>query len=422
MKVIQPFFLGGAGGLALALAIAIGLYLSPLRKALYLDMDPEISDLRMRMDRIQERLLADEMGIAEAAAANQSADSLKGAQAGSWKEYRHWRNRMGDISRAHDRATPAGFANWAYSLRIWFFPAAALLALLPGLFLAVRAARRPRGTRPSRSSAPAATAEAKAISSFQSAVQQVARIAAAENPAHAPEQPAPAPERSQAGRKAAAAASKPKNREPAGRLEAVEKETEYLPEVPKRIVIAPPAEPPPRAEVEEAADQNASPYQDASPYDVGPGNVFREPETTEIPMTDPEAASGRLAGLETQILNLGPGWGESHRPPVEEASGAARPGNQPGLSMQDEDGGESGDSEEPPPGAFPPGPFAESEQNGGAQNQFMPPTTEVERVERRKAEVLKLARKGLTSSEISRRMRISQDQVEFIIRMRREKG
>jgi DNA-binding NarL/FixJ family response regulator len=53
---------------------------------------------------------------------------------------------------------------------------------------------------------------------------------------------------------------------------------------------------------------------------------------------------------------------------------------------------------------------------------FMPPTTEVERVERRKSEVLKLARKGLTSSEISRRMRISQDQVEFIIRMRREKG
>jgi DNA-binding CsgD family transcriptional regulator len=36
--------------------------------------------------------------------------------------------------------------------------------------------------------------------------------------------------------------------------------------------------------------------------------------------------------------------------------------------------------------------------------------------------VLKLARKGMTSSEISRRMRISQDQVEFIIRLRREKG
>jgi len=52
----------------------------------------------------------------------------------------------------------------------------------------------------------------------------------------------------------------------------------------------------------------------------------------------------------------------------------------------------------------------------------MPPTTEIERVERRKEEVLKLARKGVTSSEISRRLRLSQDQVEFIIRLRREKG
>lgn len=404
MKVIQPFFLGGAGGLALALAIAIGLFLSPLRKSLYLDLDPEISDLRSRMDRIQERLLADEMGIAEAAASGgQPADSLKAAQAGSWKEYRHWRNRVGDISRAHDRATPAGFASWAYSLRGWFFPAAALLALLPGLLLAVRAARRPRGTRPSRNPVPAATAEAKAFSSFQSAVQQVARIAAAENPAHAPEPSAP--DRSPASRKPTAAAPRSKGREPAGRLEAVEKETEYLPEVPKRIaVVPPPVEPPSQREVAEAADPIDSPYQDASPYEVGPGNVFREPETAEIPMTDPPTPSGRPAGLETQILNLGPGWGESHRPPMDEGAGASRAGNPPGLSMQDEDVAEPEDSEEPPSGAF------------------MPPTTEVERVERRKAEVLKLARKGLTSSEISRRMRISQDQVEFIIRMRREKG
>lgn len=405
MKVIQPFFLGGAGGLALALAIAMAFYLSPLRKSIYLDTDPEISDLRLRMDRIQERLLADEMGIAEAAAANQPADSLKTAQAGSWKEYRHWRNRMGDISRAHDRATPAGFVSWAYSVRLWFFPAAVLLALAPGLLLSVRASRRPRGRQPTRSPAPSVTAEAKAMSSFQSAVQQVARIAATENPAHVPELTEPPPERGPSSRKVAASASKPQSREPASRLEALEKETEYLPEVPKRIAVAPaPVEPPPRVEFDEAAVPPVSPYQDPSPYDVGPGNVFREPETTEIPMTDPETPSGRPAGLETQILNLGPGWGESHRPPMDEGSGATRSGNPTGLSMQDEDGGESEDPEEPPSGAF------------------MPPTTEVERVERRKAEVLKLARKGLTSSEISRRMRISQDQVEFIIRMRREKG
>lgn len=61
---------------------------------------------------------------------------------------------------------------------------------------------------------------------------------------------------------------------------------------------------------------------------------------------------------------------------------------------------------------------AEDEDSPGV----MPPTTELEKVERRKDEVLKWARRGLTSSEISRRMRISQDQVEFIIRLRREKG
>ncbi len=40
----------------------------------------------------------------------------------------------------------------------------------------------------------------------------------------------------------------------------------------------------------------------------------------------------------------------------------------------------------------------------------------------KKAEVYKLARRGLTSSEISRRLRMSQDQVEMLIRLRREKG
>jgi DNA-binding CsgD family transcriptional regulator len=37
-------------------------------------------------------------------------------------------------------------------------------------------------------------------------------------------------------------------------------------------------------------------------------------------------------------------------------------------------------------------------------------------------DILKLARRGFTSSEIARRLRISQDQVEFAIRLQREKG
>ncbi len=45
-----------------------------------------------------------------------------------------------------------------------------------------------------------------------------------------------------------------------------------------------------------------------------------------------------------------------------------------------------------------------------------------DRAEGRKIEVLRLARKGMTSSAISRRLRMSQDQVEMIIRLKRDKG
>ncbi len=63
------------------------------------------------------------------------------------------------------------------------------------------------------------------------------------------------------------------------------------------------------------------------------------------------------------------------------------------LSMEDE---------EPVPDAF-------------EENEF-------DRAENRKKDVLRLARKGITSSEISRRLRMSQDQVEMIIRLKRDKG
>lgn len=52
----------------------------------------------------------------------------------------------------------------------------------------------------------------------------------------------------------------------------------------------------------------------------------------------------------------------------------------------------------------------------------MPETTEFEQLERQREEVLRCARKGMTSSEIARRLRMGQDQVDLIIRMRRERG
>jgi hypothetical protein len=120
-----------------------------------------------------------------------------------------------------------------------------------------------------------------------------------------------------------------------------------------------------------------------------PGLRSREPDTKPLPQTPPGEPPVQGDGRETRLFQVPQGWGESPEAPP--------PG---GLSMEDEDG----------PG------------NTDATLGVMPPTTEVERVERRKEEVLKLARKGMTSSEISRRLRISQDQVEVIIRMRREKG
>lgn len=140
------------------------------------------------------------------------------------------------------------------------------------------------------------------------------------------------------------------------------------------------------------------------PAQAAPAPKPKEPDTAPFPR-EPEGPVSGIGmpmagsppgedGRATRLFQIGPGWGETP---------ADAPPASPGLSMEDEDAPESDGGPQGPPGV-------------------MPPTTEVERVERRKEEVLKLARKGMTSSEISRRLRISQDQVEFIIRLRREKG
>lgn len=129
----------------------------------------------------------------------------------------------------------------------------------------------------------------------------------------------------------------------------------------------------------------------------------KEPETKPLPLSGFGTQPAPDGNKDTRYVHIGPTWGgpldlsgapPSGNPPPPAAGSAGGPG----LAMEDED--------------------SENPETYGV----MPPTTEVERVERRKDEVLKLARKGVTSSEISRRLRISQDQVEFIIRLRREKG
>ncbi|HLP42555.1 MAG TPA: hypothetical protein VK465_13685 [Fibrobacteria bacterium] len=373
MKVLKSFLLGAAAGLVLAVALALGAYVSPLREMLYLDSDPEIAGLRERLDDIRERLAQDDLDIAAAPAGDPSADSLKAAQAGALKEYRHRRNRMGELSRLHDKPSPAGFAPWALSLRDRLLPGAGILILLSALLSTAMGARRARG-RPARV-ARSVSAQAEALVSFENAVKQVALLSPA------------APASPRAGRAKSGSA---------------------LPEVPAPadLVVDAPVVP-----------SVLSPFASVANADS------REPGNSEFLLANTaegafpgSASSAWPAGRGAQPIDLGLGWGAPAQPVREAAPGL-------GLSMEDEEGTEAdGEGASDPAGPFPPGPLAEAQPNGPAQNQFMPPTTEVERVERRKDEVLKLARKGLTSSEISRRMRISQDQVEFIIRMRREKG
>ena len=348
MKVIKPFFLGVLGGLGLALVLLVGFFLSPLRQDAYFRADPEMADIRSKLDRYQEWLAQTDLRIAE----NRTfSDSLQTAQGKAWRDYKGWRNRLGELARAHVRPTAEGFWPWTFSLRFWILPIGACLALLPGLLLAWRARSR---FRPGRVKGPGKTARSQALSNFEDAIKKVARVSESERGNGAPLFPPQAPPPKAAANEPPTAA------------------------VPAALFVEPPklAARPPR-----------------------PGK--NDPDTAPMPLM-PDAPEPGDTGRETRFMQVGPGWGESLAVPGERIG---NPASAPRLSMEDEDAAEAG-----------------KDEDGEETLGVMPPTTEVERVERRKDQVLKLARKGMTSSEISRRMRISQDQVEFIIRLRREKG
>lgn len=373
MKVIKPFFLGVLGGLALALVLLVGLFFSPLREAVYFGADPEMADIRSKLDQYQEWLAQTDLRIAEhenGVAGGKPLDSLQIAQAKAWRDYKAWRNRLGELARAHARPTAEGFWPWIYSLRYWILPIGIFLALFPGLFFGWRARSRFRPGRPKPQNK---TARAQALSNFEDAIKKVARISESDlGNAFPPIPPqrvaeAPPPVRSQ----------QPSSRSAAD----LEPPTTAIPEA---AFVEPPGP-------------------DPDTFVDGPKS--REPDTVPLTLL-PDAAAPQDTGRETRFMQVGPGWGESLAPPGERigAHGAVNPSR---LSMEDEDVADAREAA-----------AEEEEETLGV----MPPTTEVERVERRKEQVLKLARKGMTSSEISRRMRISQDQVEFIIRLRREKG
>lgn len=379
MKVIKPFFLGMLGGLALGLALLLGIYFTPLRQEFYFAADTELADVRGKLGQYQEWLAQTDLRLAQSQAepAIAVADSLRIAQTKAWRDYKAWRNRLGELARAHDKPTAEGFWPWIFSLAHWILPIAALLALLPGTFFALRALSRSH-PRPAKIKAPPNTARAQALAHFEDAVKKVARISDHERAPIPPIQPPTAflsTDDIAAAAGSGTAVEFPVNKEP---------ETEAIP------VIGHPPNPAP------------------APH------AFQLP-----PNAPPRLAEARDPGRETAFFQLGVTWGDpageriGNPTSVGEPPGAPPPGappirKSPGLSMEDEDG----------PLLSSAGGDPEGEETLGV----MPPTTEVERVERRKEEVLKLARKGMTSSEISRRMRISQDQVDFIIRLRREKG
>lgn len=408
MKVIKPFFFGMLGGLALALALTVALYFSPLRETLYFQVDPEVADIRSKLGQYREWLAQTDFRIATnengLSGDGKAADSLRNAQTKAWRDYKGWRNRLGDLARTHSRPTAAAFWPWVYSLRYWLAPMAIVLALLPGLLLALRARLRvrsghgkPSGKNSTEKSSQGKTARAQALSNFEDAIKKVARISETDR--------GKTPISLSTISKPSSAPVHLPQKEPAFRPPVQSEDEANAGRTSKRPSTR---EEPPTTPLPTTADVEA-----ASSDSVIGGPKRNEPDTGSfsLPSSDEERKSmpktERLdLGRETAFLNVGPGWGGTASQPGERigdpASGTPRgpldaAAARNDLSMEDEDAGE--------------------ETLG-----VMPPTTEVERVERRKAEVLKLARKGMTSSEISRRMRISQDQVEFIIRLRREKG
>jgi hypothetical protein len=346
MKVIKPFFLGTLGGLALAFGLLIGLYFSPIREFVYFQADPEIADVRSKLSQYRDWLSQADFYIVEKGP--ETSDSLQTAQTLAWREYKKWRNHLGELARLHDRPTAEGFWTWCFSLRYYAIPVAIFLALLPALWLGWRARNRfrPRSVRLSSKgmgrrqnleqnnvlepSAAVSEARNEALSSLQDTLKKIAQIS---GPASQTASPVP-------------------------------REEKFEPPPTKPI----PVSTHPETALIEVVDQKP--------------RVEKEPETKFIPIfTEKGLTKEEWAPSDLQSS----------------ASSGAATGS---LSMEDEDG----------------------EDDAQEGRGILHPTTELEKVERRKEQVLKLARKGMTSSEISRRMRISQDQVEFIIRLRREKG
>jgi hypothetical protein len=361
VRALRWFTLGTVAGAILALVLWASLYISPWRQDLYLQADPKVVAVKEKLALFRHQLQQNEMRLRE------PADSLVAWQEGQarlWKEYKVWRTRLGEMAQAHARTSPAGFATWSQSLLVFVLPGALLVSLGCGL-LALFAVWRVQEKEPTFKPAPrrALEPEAKgeALDQFQEAVRRIADIQA---------------------------------RSPVRQKAQVKSTQGVIPE-PK---------------VEPRPEPNFAPK--------------AEPKPTPAP----ELESSRLNPNDTAYLDVLSGWEDMAQtardiPPeplnaVAQAKPHAAPEGER-LTMQDEDA--------TLPAVDNPYVFSQSfdeidEPLAEDRMGRMPETTEFEKFDRQKEDVVKLTRKGLTSSEISRRLKMSQDQVELIIRMRRERG
>jgi hypothetical protein len=413
----------------LGLVVLSSLYVSPWRQAIYLFADPKVGAVREKLLEFQIRIRDQESRIV--VSSRDSLPGLEASQAKLWQEYKGWRNRLGQMANAHKSKSPTDFLAWSTSLVVWVLPGA-LLFFFGGGLLALYAVMRQQekypvlAPRPRRTPAPSEPSQP--LDQFQEAVRRIADIQS----------------RSPIRQKARAEAPKP-----TALPNSAEENLETPGEITRQVASQP---------SRSASTLVASPWavqpEEATPV-APPRPRALEPKSTEERVARPanwqDAEAQLPAGMslhpprhltpeDTTYMDVLSGWedlaqtAQSDMPPPPDGPqpGALSPsaflrespetGGNP-LTMEDEDQGELAAFHGNDAGGEMDNPYSVADL-GPSEPVYgrMPATTEFEKIEKQKAEVVKLARKGLTTSEISRRLKLSEDQVDLIVRMRRERG
>ncbi len=414
VRHLRVFLIGALAGAIVGLTLLAGLYASPWRNPLYLKADPKVLAVREKLDAYQEHLAANEgriaLGIGDSLAVKQAAQNK------TWQEYKVWRQRYGEMAHIHVRTSRQGFLAWSQSLLMYALPLELFFTLGAGLLALLfwmKVPTTPR-TMPMRNpKARELAANAPALDQFQEAVRRIADIQA----------------QSPVRQKRAVASSKFEARPEPRPMPADLLNPALLDSLAAELSG-------PQVLPMSSPRQNQGPVTSPMTSSLSSGANRPLPAKPSVPQSilqpplPPELAQPlSKPGLnpeDTTYLDVLSGWDDvapetalesvAHQAYLPPMPPTARQEPTPSaLTMQDEEEGIPDLMAQDLGGEDP---YAASATGYGQ----MPATTEFEKVERQKDEVVKLARRGLTSSEISRRLKISQDQVELIIRLRRQRG